>query len=301
MVYPAPMAARIRILTAFVALLAVLAACGGGGGGGEDRTTGLSPAQILARSAQAAEGLRAYRLDAKGEVETALDPQARTRLPGPARLAEGTIPFTAAGPVLPPDRFSIDASAEPGGLNVQVNLARVGDQVYLGTFGRDFALQVPPAQVRVLDARRVFPSVAGWIRDPQEAGREDVDGQRTVRIRGRVDARKVASDLAVLLGAAGGTSGGSVPTPAELRRRGAALQDQLADSEVSVWVRTSDLRPARAYVAFALSDASVLAPQLDRLRLDLTLGLSDYDADLAVTAPTGAQPLRLDDLSGLLG
>ncbi|HWH14092.1 MAG TPA: hypothetical protein VNT51_05050 [Miltoncostaeaceae bacterium] len=296
------MAAPLRILTALVAaaaLLVGLAACSGGGG--EDRTEGLGPAQILERSAEAARGLRAYRIDLRGEVETTLSPAGRRQAQGPAGLLEGPVPFSGAGPILPPDRFSLDLTAEPRGLAVQANLTRVGDDLFLSTFGRDFALQVPPAGVRVLDARRLFPSVAGWIADPRDAGREDVGGQETVRISGRVDADRVAGDLAVLLGAAPGVAGGAVPTPAEVRRAAAALRPQLSGSEVTVWVRTSDLRPARVRVALALTDASPLAPQLERLRLDMTLDLSDYDEDLEVSAPSDPQPLRLDALTGLVG
>jgi|GEM_PF-508104 len=296
------MAAPVRILTALLVAAALalgLAACSGDDG--EDRTQGLAPAEILDRSAAAARELRSYRIDLRGEVEAGLSPAGRRQAGGPAALLDGPVPFSGAGPVVPPDRYSLDVTAEPGGLAVQANLTRVGDGLFLSTFGRDFSLPVPPAQVRLLDARRLFPSVAGWIADPRDAGREDVDGDETVRISGRVDADRVAGDLAVVLGAAPGVGGGAVPTPAEVRRAAGALRGQLRASEVTVWVRTADLRPARARVAFDLTDASPLAPQLERLRLEMTLDLSEYDADLEVTAPTDPQPLEIGNLSGLLG
>lgn len=287
------------VALAIVALL-VLAACSGGGDG-EDLTQGKTPEQILSESARAAAALGTFRLDARGEAETALSPAGRRALGGPASLIDGTIPFSGAGPVVQPDRFSFDVTAEPGGLPIQANLTRVGGDVYLSALGRDFALELPAAQVRRLDARQLFPSVAGWIRDPNNTGEEEIDGARTVRISGAVDAEAVSRDLAATLRVVPGITGGAAPSPEDLATRARRLRAQLAGSEVTIWVRTEDLLPARAQVRIGLPQAQVLAPELQSFRLDLTIDLSDYDEDLTVTAPEGAQPLSLDDLGGLLG
>ena len=140
-----------------------------------------------------------------------------------------------------------------------------------------------------------------WIADPKRDGEEDVDGEGTVRLVGSVDARAAAEDLGTILPAVPGLLGGEVPTPAELRATAERLQTALGDSNVTVWVRASDLLPARLRVELDLPDGSALSPQLRSARLDLVVELSDYDAQLEGAAPPGAQPLDLDSLSGLLG
>lgn len=286
---------------AAAATLALLAGCGGGGDSGPDRTEGLSPAELVQRTADAAQGLESFRLDFEGEAQTDLAPGALEGA-GTAGLAlRGPIPFSGAGPVVPPDRFAFDVTAELSSLPIQANLTRAGDGLYLSALGRDFQLQLPPATVRQLDARAVFPTLAGWISDPRRDGEEDVDGEGTVRLVGGVDASAAAEGLGAVLRAAPGLLGGDPPTPAELRSTATRLQRALGDSTVTVWVRKSDLLPARLRVELDLPDGSALSPQLRSASLDLVVELSEYDADLEVATPQGATPLDLDNLQGLLG
>lgn len=294
--------APIRMFAALAAAaaLALVAGCGGGDSG-PDRTEGIAPAELVRRTAEAAQGLKGFRLDFEGEAETSLAPGALEGS-GTAGLAlRGPIPFSGAGPVIPPDRFAFDVTAEVSRLPIQANLTRTGDDLYLSALGRDFKLALPPATVRQLDARAVFPTLAGWIADPKRDGEEDVDGEGTIRLVGSVNARAAAEDLGTILPAVPGLLGGEVPTPAELRATAERLQTALGDSTVTVWVRKTDLLPARLRVELDLPDGSALSPQLRSARLDLVVELSDYDAQLEVVAPQGAQPLDLDSLSGLLG
>ena len=98
-----------------LALAAGLAAgCGGGGDGdGEDRAQGLPPAELLAQSADAAEAAGPFRIafEVTGEIDLA-DPSSA---PG-GNLLNGPLDISGEGPVDPPDRASIDASAEVSGL-----------------------------------------------------------------------------------------------------------------------------------------------------------------------------------------
>jgi len=293
-----------RILTRCVLAVAVLpllvAGCGGGDDG-PDRTADLSPAQLVEQTAEAAQALKGFRLDFEGDAELEVTPETLEQS-GAAGLAfRGPIPFSGAGPVVPPDRFSLDVTAEVGNLPIQANLTRVQDQLYLSALGRDFALDLPAATVRSFDARAVFPTIAGWISEPRRDGEEDVDGVTTVRLVGGVDARAAAADLGVVLRAAPGLLGGDAPTQAEIEATAQRLQTALGDSTVTVWVRKRDLLPARVRAQLDLPDGSALSEQLRSAKLDLVVELSDYDEELAVAAPQGAQPLRLDDLSSLLG
>lgn len=293
---------RAAAVAAAAATLALAAGCGGGGDSGPDRTEGLSPADLVQRTAEAAQGLKSFRLDFEGTAQTDLSAAALEGA-GTAGLAlRGPLPFSGAGPVIPPDRFAFDVTAELSSLPVQANLTRAGDELYLSALGRDFQLQVPAATVRQLDARAVFPTLARWISDPRRDGEEDVDGDATVRLVGGVDATAAAGDLGTVLQAAPGLLGGDTPSPQDLQRTATRLQSALGDSTVTVWVRKSDLLPARLRVQLDLPDGSALSSQLRSAKLDLVVELSDYDApDLAVTAPQGASPLDLGNLQGLLG
>lgn len=295
-----PRTALVTVLVATVAA-ALLPGCSGGGSDqGEDRTAGRTPAQLLRDSARAAATMTTFRADVSGTVTTAFTPAAARDLAGPASLLQGRIPFTGAGPVVQPDRFSLDISLEPRGLPVQTNLTRAGDRLYLSLVGRDYRLDVPATQVRRLDTRQLFTAIASWVAAPRSAGTEEVDGARTVKITGTVDARAVARDLSALLAGVGGT-GGVVPTPAQISARAARLQPQLATSEATLWVRTADLRPARASVRIDLPKAGVLAAELRSAALELTVSLTDMDGDLSVTEPANATPLSAGSLGGLLG
>ncbi|MFN8122382.1 MAG: hypothetical protein U0237_08135 [Thermoleophilia bacterium] len=122
-----------------------------------------------------------------------------------------------------------------------------------------------------------------------------------MRLVGGVDAQAAAADLGP--GPAGGPGllGGDAPTPQDLQRTATRLQRALGDSTVTVWVRTSDLLPARLRVQLDLPDGSALSSQLRSASLDLTVELSDYDGNLEVSPPQGASPLDLGNLQGLLG
>lgn len=296
-----PRTPRLAALALATVAVLPLAACSGGGSDqGEDLTVGRTPAQLLTQSAAAAAKLRTFRVDVTGEATTALTPAAARTLSGPASLLQGRIPFSGAGPVVQPDRFALDISVEPRGLPVQTNLTRVGDNLYLSIIGRDYRLQAPATQVRRLDTRQLFTSIASWVAAPRADGTEEIDGARTVKVTGTVDTRAIARDLATLLAGVTGV-GGVVPTPAQITARAARLQPQLATSEATLWVRTADLRPARARVSVDLPNAGVLATELKSLTLEATVSLSDLDGDLSVSEPTNATPLSAGSLGGLLG
>ena len=87
------------------------------------------------------------------------------------------------------------------GLPLQVNLTRVGDEVFLGALGQDFRIALPPEQVALLDFGALYPTVVDWTTDPAEAGREDIEGTETVKVTGDLDAQKALTDLGPAPGA----------------------------------------------------------------------------------------------------
>lgn len=275
--------------SAVAALLAVLAALAlsacGGGGGGEDLSAGLTPQELLDRSAAAAGELETFRIavDAQGRIDLG---QAAAGATG--NLLNGPLSLSAEGPVQPPDRASIDARIELASFSPQVNLTRVGDEVFVGALGQDFRLALPPEQVALLDLGALYPTLADWMTDPVEAGREEIDGIDTVKVTGGIDAATAFGDLGPLLG-----SDGSAVTPADLE---AALQEGV----VEAWIGTEDLRPRRVHVVLK-GDGTGVAEGVGAIDLDLTATLSAFDEPVDIQAPRDARELDLDQLGGLTG
>lgn len=275
------------LLAALLAVaVALAAACGGGDGGGEDVTQGLTPAEILTRSADAAAEAGPFRitLAVKGTVDITR-PDA---LPsGLGQLLNGPIDISGEGPVDPPDKASLDATAQVSRIGLQVNLTRVGDNVYVGILGQDFKLDLPPEQVALLDLGDLYPTLVGWTTDPQEAGREEIDGTQTVRITGTLDPARALGDLGPVLGANGDI------TPAEAQR---ALQEGTAE----FWIGTEDLLPRRVHVVLR-GDGRGVVDGLGAIDLDLTAGFTDWGQQVDIPEPQDARPLDPSGLGGLVG
>lgn len=261
----------LRLLAVALACAAALAAAAcGSGSGGDDLTEGLTPAEVLERSAEEAAALDSFRIAL--EAEGALEPAPDADLPG-AVLLRGPLDLSGEGPVAPPDRASIDVRVSVSGLPLQVNVTRVGDAVYLGALGQDFRLTVSPEQVALLDLGALYPALARWVAEPERAGEEEVGGAPTVRIRGAIDPGRAEAELAPLLG------DGLRPT-----------------GSVEVWVGTGDLLPRRVRLAARGEGRGVR-----EARVDLTATLSDFGADVTIEAPAGARRLDPEQLGALIG
>lgn len=272
-------ALAVALLAVVAALL--LAACGGDDGG-EDLTDGLTPQQLLDRSAEALASADSFRIafEATGRIDAA-----RAGVPG-ADLLAGDLDVSGEGPVQPPDRASIDVRVQLAGPALQGNLTRVGDQVFLGVLGQDFRLDLPPEQVALLDLGDLYPTLAGWATDPAEDGREDVDGTSTVKVVADLDPARALRDLGPLLGA-------SDVTPAQARAA-------VTTGRLEAWIGTGDLLPRRVHLVLA-GDGSGLGAGVGAIDIDLTADLSGYGEPVDIQAPQDARVLDLDQLGALTG
>jgi hypothetical protein len=276
-------------LAALVAMVAAIAlsGCGGGDGGdGPDLSAGLGPRELLERSAAEAATLESFRIsfDAKGEIDL---PEVTGAAAG---LLGGPLSISGEGPVQPPDKASIDAELELAALSPQVNLTRVADEVFLGLLGQDFRLGLPPAQVALFDFGALYPTLAGWMTDPVEAGREDIDGTSTVKVTGGVDAVTALNDLVPLLQ----RDDTAVAVDTE------AFEAAVTTGTIEAWIGTEDLRPRRVHVVLKADGAGVV-PGVKAIDIDLTATLSAFDEPVDIRAPRNARDLDLDQLGALTG
>jgi hypothetical protein len=276
-----PLGRLLALVLPAVVALALIAGCGGDDV--QDRTRGLSAAELLEQSADAARDLDSFRisLDAEGGI----DLRGATGLPG-ANLLDGPLEVSAEGPVAPPDRASLDASIRVSGLPLQLNVTRVEDEVFVGALGQDFRLAIPPEQVSMLDLGGLYPALAGWTTDPVRVGEEEVGGVPTVRVAGDVHARRALSDLAPLLG-------GSAPSAADAR---AALRRGRVES----WIGTEDLLPRRVRLTLR-ADGSRVARGVGEVALDMTVLLSAFDEPVEIVPPESPRTLDPGQLGALFG
>jgi hypothetical protein len=278
-----PLRSIVGIAVALAISVGFATGCGGGGGGGgPDLTQGLTPAQLLQKSSDAFAAAPSFRigLEATGDISLT-DP-----VSGPAALLNGPLELSGEGPVEPPDKASIDTSIQLGGIPLQVNLTRVGGEVFLGALGQDFKIALPPEQVALLDLGALYPTLVGWTTNPAEAGRETIDGTETVKVTGTVDAAKALADLGPLLGA------GNISA--------AEAQKAVHTGTVEFWIGTEDLLPRRLHLVLE-ADGSAISSTVGPVDIDLTANLSAFGDPVDITAPTNPSDLNLNDLGSLVG
>lgn len=270
-----------------LAILAALAltACGGGGGGGEDLAAGLTPAEILKRSSDEAGALESFRIavDGTGRIDL------KNGAAAGGGLLDGPLALSGEGPVQPPDRASIDAKLTLSALSPQVNLTRVGDEVFVGVLGQDFRLALPPAQVALFDFDGLYPTLARWMTNPVDAGPEEIDGTSTVKITGGIDAGRAFADLAPLLQSSGAPAADATD-----------LKAAVSVGTVEAWIGTEDLRPRRVHIVLK-ADGTGVVDGVGAIDLDLTATLSAFDEPVDIQPPRDPRDLDLNQLGSLTG
>lgn len=279
--------ARAGALLVLVLALAIAAACGGDGDSDSDGSLpDLTGEEYLERAGTALGEVDSFRLAVEGNAN--IVPTEGGALAGLGSFLSGDLGAEGAGPVVRDEGFSIDLTAEVG-LPIQVNLTRAGDELYASVLGQDFQLEVDAGTVEALDLGELFPTLAGWITDPEVVGSEEIDGVTTAQLEGSIDGERAARELEGLL------SGVTGPDAADTR----ALADALSDGTVTIWIGADDFVPRRV-------DAVVDAPEgvpsagLEQISLDVSASISDIGEDFEISAPEGARSLSLEDIGGLI-
>jgi hypothetical protein len=294
-----------RARAAAAALLTVIAVGAGaaGCGGSKDLTEGLSPAEILEGSSEAAAQVASYHptISLTLELPTSGSSPPEGIL---GRLAGQPVTIDAEGPVRTAaseegPAFSLDLDVQLAGFNVQGTLTMVDNAVYLTVLGADFQLDVPAEQVRAL---LMPPEPARFIEAPQEVGREEIDGVPTVHLQGEI-ATDVAVDFILeLLGNAGLLGGEGLPEGADLEELRARLLDAVSESRADVWIGTEDLLPRRAAAHLVVAGSlEPLLPGIEGLTLDANADMDDFDEEVDIEAPADPIPFDPDLLPGFLG
>jgi hypothetical protein len=283
---------RVCAALALVAALAV-AACGGGA---TDRTTGLSPAQILERARAEAAALTSYRAAISADLRVTAAPGALP--PAAQNLLGDRLQVTGQAAVRRPDALSLDFAIE--GVPFQGNVTKIGGRLYLSVLGQDLQLSTPPDELALIRPAELAPTVVGWVAQPRLVGSESVDGAPTVHIAGALDADAVVDDVAGLLRQVPGLVGGA-PSAADLASARRQVRGALREGRAEVWVGTGDLRPHRVRVTADLRGPLAVLPGLSAASLDMVVDLSRFDEPVEVSAPANPRPITPEQLLALIG
>ena len=281
------------MLVAPVVLLLVAAGCGGGGS--TDRVSGLTADEILRQSTIAADALTAFTLTADATVQARVTAGALPALI--TQALAGSVKVQGTGPVNG-DSASFDFDATlPGLPTIQGNLTKVGGDVYAGVLGTDYKVALPKDQVAAVVPANLVGGLLGWATDPAEAGRETVDGTKTVHLTAKIDLKQA---LDAITGAVSAVGGGDV-SPAELRRSQAQLQVAVTEQALDLWIGIDDLIPRRIAAKLRFAGRIDALPALRSGSFDLDTRYSNIGEEVAITAPATTEVLDLARLRSLAG
>lgn len=271
-----------------MALVAVPLVAAGCGGGGTDATQGMTAEQVLTKAAANTEALTSYRFG--------IDVKATAKVDGGGALGDilrNPIDISGEGAAKKPGDFTLDVTANIGPGPLQANITKVGGGLYASVLGQAVKIDLPAQAVKSLDATRLAPAIAEWIENPEIVGSEDIDGVPVVHIRGTADEKALAEGIG---GLAGGLGADDLVQPGAT-----GAGSDLETGVIDVWVDQEQMIIRRASADVLSEDALAAAPSVKALDLDLTASLSDFNAPVEVTAPTGARTVSLDQITGLLG
>jgi hypothetical protein len=269
--------------------LALVVGCGGSTT--KDRVDGLAPSEILRQSTVAAAELTAFHVAVDATVAADVAPGTLPKLL--AQALSDPVTITGEGPVNG-DAASFDFDANiPGLPALQGNVTKVGGQLFAGVLGTDYRVNLPRAQVAAVVPGRLAAGLLAWATAPTDAGRETIDGAKTVHLAATVDTARALADIAPALQAIQGTT-----LSAASRRQ---LESALTTRTLDLWIGVDDLLPRRAVAKLGYAGGVTALSALHKLTLDLSVILTKRGEAVAITAPSTTNVLDLARLRALAG
>jgi len=285
------------ILVTVLAAALLIAGCGGGD---EDLTSGKTPRQVLTDAQGASANQERFQMNvdlagsgklARAGLPEGVNPALLTSIISGGVTANGQASVNA-GDVL----FDFDASLAQLP-NVQGNLTKVGDRLFVGALGTDYRVDLPADQVRPVRPSLLPSGLLTWMTAPEEVGRETIDGVETVHLTGEVDLDVVSRDTLNAIAVFD-----DVPiTQDEIRRSIPELRRALTERSVDVWIGTKDLLPRRVTAKLRFDGRVTALPQLSTASLDLDATFSRYGDEVDIAAPSTDKVLDLDQAQTLVG
>ncbi|MFZ4754829.1 MAG: hypothetical protein ACOYL4_02320 [Miltoncostaeaceae bacterium] len=283
---------RPRLLLIPAAGLAALTLVGCGDSSSAPASTdGRSAQQILSDAATKTAAQDSYRVALTAKLDADVAKGAGGQVG--AALSE-PLDISGEGTVRKPGDVSFDLSTTIAKAPIQLNITKVGDRLYISVLGQALELATPKGSVKSVDPMGLPSALAGWITSPQVVGDEDLAGVPTVHIKGDVDAAALTEDL--------GNTAKRVGAGDTLNSKTLAQADKaLQRGTVDIWVGTQDGLIHGADADIALKGKVDAVAQVSALAFTISTRFSDFGTTTPITAPKGAKPLDLDNVTGLLG
>jgi hypothetical protein len=288
---------RIGLLSlAAAALLGTGLVAGCGGGGGDE-----DPQQVLDETFNNDESVNSGVLDlslsasAEGEEGGTVDASLSGPFQGDADQ-EGEFPqfdLTA----------SLDGEGQGQSIEFEGGLIATTDQAFVSY--QDTTYEVPQpffdqlkqasaqAQKRaqsggqdedtgaILDQLGIDPST--WLTNLENEGDEDVEGSETIHIHGDANVPEILEDLQ----SAAERTGQSADLPEEAVQQ---VEDAVEEASIDVYSGKEDRILRRLDLNLALTAPEGAASGVDSVELELSITLSDVNAEQTIEAPSDAQP-----------
>jgi hypothetical protein len=246
---------RLIILALLAALTMGLAACGSS----DDKSSGADAdaTTLLKDTFGAGHPIRSGRVDANLDVD----------LKGLARLTEPLSlhlsgPFQSNGGKKLPD-FALDLDLQGGAKPITIGAVFAGGGGFLTIEGQAFDLgadsyntfkagyEKAKASATAKDDDQTSLSALGisplrWLKDPKNAGAENIAGTQTMHLTSGVDVAKLLQDVSTLLGkargvtsAGGAATGTAVPASLTAQQRD-LITKSIKSAKVDVWTGAKD-------------------------------------------------------------
>jgi hypothetical protein len=298
---------RFRVFAALIAVLLAstgLAACGGGGGGG-------SAQGLLRETFGTNKPVRSGNLS----VVLNLDAAGLQGLKGPVSL-KLTGPFQSQGKGKLP-KFAFDLSLNTSGTSFTAGAVSTGDKGFVKVQGKTYAVtdslfqqfkqgyEQAASKSQTSSGGLSFKSLGvdplRWLKNPKNAGTENVGGADTYHVTAGLDIPHFLDDVNTLLGKAGSLGQGNLPSGLTASQR-RDIERSVKSATLDVWTGKNDktLRRLKIGIDIAVpADVQKRANGLKSGRLELDLTIADLNQSQTISAPANARPLS--DLTSALG
>ena len=254
-------------------------------------TDGRSATQILSDASAKTAAQDSYRVALTAKLDADVAKGAGGQVG--AALSE-PLDISGEGTVRKPGDISFDLSTTIAKAPIQLNVTKLGDQLYISVLGQSLKLNTPKGSVKSVDPTSLPSSLVGWISSPKVVGTEDLAGVPTVHIKGDVNAAALTHDL--------GSTAKRLGAGNALNSRTLAQADKaLQHGTVDIWVGTDDGLIHGADADVALKGKVDAMSQVSALAFTISTRFSDFGTTTPITAPKGAKPLDLAKVTGLLG
>jgi predicted heme/steroid binding protein len=292
---------RVRILSVFIALVALtsaLAACGGGGGS-DDPQSVVDEATLQGIESGAVD--LAVDLDVQGEKGGKVD----VKLSGPFQ--------SESGAELPELDLAFSSKGSLGGkdLNREGGFTLLGNKAYVAYEGTEYEVdsttfsfaksmlkqgggQDQSSEIAACKEAAGELELADFVDNLKSDGSADVGGTSTTKVSGDLDAPAAIEVVSKLIDDPACSeqlkAAGPLPSAAELEKAKSTVQDSVKSAHVDLYV--GDDHIVRRIVAQA-----TIEPPKDskggakRVDLDLDLTLTGVNEEQTISAPGNAKPL----------